>query len=138
MPMERNNKVSLCVFGLDETNNIVPLYVSKTLHSEVVSLFYEKGKGEGGHYSLINNMSQVVGSQISKPMERKFICDHCINAFGVQEILEKQEEYCSKHNAVNIIFPTSGVKDILRFKNIQNQIECPPKFMLILKVCLSL
>ena len=72
-------------------------------------------------------MSRLVRSQISKHKEKKFICDGCIKAFGSQELLKKHEEYCSKHNVVNTIFPTPGVNDVLRFKNVQNQVKCPIK-----------
>lgn len=52
------------------------------------------------------------------------MCDYCLSSFGSQELLNKHIEYCSKHDAVNTILPELG-KNILRFKNIQNQVECP-------------
>ena len=67
---KKTNEISICIFGLDETNNIVPLYVSETPHPKTVRLFYQKGKEGGGHYSLISNMSRLVGSQISKHKEK--------------------------------------------------------------------
>lgn len=41
-------------------------------------------------------------------------------------MLDSHTEYCSKHNAVNTILPEPG-KNTLKFKNLQNQVECPVK-----------
>ena len=46
--------------------------------------------------------------------------------FGTQKILDKHTESCSKHNAVNTIFSKPG-ENVLKFKNIQNRVECPIK-----------
>ena len=44
----------------------------------------------------------------------------------MQGLLDKHTEHCSKHKAVNTILPKSG-RNILKFKNIQNSVECPIK-----------
>ena len=71
-------------------------------------------------------MSRLVTSQASKKKEKKYVCDFCLNMFGSQELLDDHTEYCSKHNAVNTVMPKPG-KNILKFKNIQNFVECPVK-----------
>ena len=75
---------------------------------------------------MINDMSRLVSSQVSKKKERKFICDFCLNAFGRQDLLNDHTEHCSKHDAVNVTMPRPG-RSILKFKNIQNSVECPIK-----------
>ena len=54
------------------------------------------------------------------------MCDYCLNYFGSQVLLDEHTEYCSKHDAVTTILPKPR-KNILKFKNIQNCVECPIK-----------
>ena len=121
---ERNNDVSLLVFGHSD-KNIIPLYVSTERREKVARLFFVRQGGQT-HYCVINDMSALVGSQTSAKKNKKYVCDYCLNHFGSQDLLDSHTEYCSKHNAVNTIFPEPG-KNILKFKNIQNQVECPIK-----------
>ena len=55
------------------------------------------------------------------------MCDYCLNHFGRQDLLDKCEESCSKYKAVKTEYPKPG-ENILKFKNIQNCLECPIKF----------
>ena len=72
-------------------------------------------------------MSRLVSSQVSKKEHKKYVCDHCLNSFGTED-LSKHEEYCSKYDAVNTILLEPG-KNILKFKNLQNQVMCPIKII---------
>ena len=71
-------------------------------------------------------MSRLVSFQASKKKEKKYVCDFCLNMFGSQELLDDHTEYCSKHDAVNTVMPKPG-RNTLKFKNIQNSVECPMK-----------
>ena len=71
-------------------------------------------------------MSRLVSFQASKKNEKKYVCDFCLNMFGSQELLDDHTEYCSKHDAVNTVMPKPG-RNTLKFKNIQNSVECPMK-----------
>ena len=71
-------------------------------------------------------MLALVSSQASKKKEKKYVCDFCLNMFGSQELLDDHTEYCSKHDAVNTVMPKLA-RNILKFKNIQNSVECPVK-----------
>ena len=74
-------------------------------------------------------MSRLLGSLASAKEHKKYVCDYCLNYFGStgsQDLLDSHAEYCSKHDAVNTILPEPG-KNILRFKIIQNRVECPVK-----------
>ena len=127
---ERNNGVSLLVFGHEVTVNktyIIPLYVPTERREKVVRLFFLKNEdGTASHYCVVKNMSALVGSQVSAKKEKKYVYDFCLNVFGSQELLDDHTEYCSKHDAVNTIMPKSA-RSILKFKNIQNSVECPIK-----------
>ena len=71
-------------------------------------------------------MSRLVASQASKKKEKKYVCDFCLNMFGSQALLDDHTEYCSKHDAMNVVMPKPE-RNILKFKNVQNSIECPVK-----------
>ena len=70
-------------------------------------------------------MLRLVSSQASKK-EKKYVCDFCLNMFGSQELLDDHTEYCSKHDAVNVVMLKPG-RNVLKLKNIQNSVECPVK-----------
>ena len=69
-------------------------------------------------------MSGLVSKQTSKHKGTVYVCDYCLNYFGSHKVLDKHMENCSKHEAVNTILP-KPCENILRFKNIQNYVECP-------------
>ena len=76
---------------------------------------------------MVSNISALINSQVSGKYEnKKYVCDYCLNCFSSQKVPDDHTEYCSKHNAVNTILPKPG-KNILKFKNIQNYVECPIK-----------
>ena len=76
---------------------------------------------------MVKDMSALVSSQASKKKDKKYVCDFCLNMFGSQKLLDDHTEYCSKHDAVNTVMPKPG-RNILKFKNIQNFVECPIRF----------
>ena len=86
---------------------------------------HEEEGGIASHYCVVKDMSRLVSSQASKK-EKKYVCDFCLNMLGSQELLDDHTEYCSKHDAVNTVMPNPG-RNILKFKNIQNSVECPVK-----------
>ena len=118
------------MFGYEVSVNktyIIPLYVPTEHREKVVRLFFLKNEDEtASHYCVVKNMSALVGAQVSAKKEKKYVCDFCLNVFGSQELLDDHTEYCSKHDAVNAIMPKLA-RSILKFKNIQNSVECPIK-----------
>ena len=117
------------VFGHEELEtgiNIIPLYVAKVRRENTIRLFFLKD-GENSHYCVIRKMSCLISSQVSKNRHTKYVCDYCLNYFSSQEVLDKHRERCSKHEALNTILPKPG-ENILKFRNVQNCMECPIKF----------
>ena len=122
------NDVSLLVFGhetVEEETRIIPLYVPTERREKVVRLFFFKS-GKNSHYCVIKSMSRLISKQTSAHHGKKYVCDYCLNYFGSQKVLDKHTESCSKHEAVNTVLPKPG-ENILKFKNIQNCVECPIK-----------
>lgn len=109
---------------------IIPLYAPTERRGEPYRVFFYKNEdGTKWHYNPIKSLKGLVSGQIKSHHKGRsiFICDYCLNYFGTQELLDEHEECCSQHKAVRTILPELG-KDILRFRNIQNCIECPIKF----------
>ena len=129
---ERNNDgISLLVFGHERVEGnvyVIPLYVpTVTVKREnLVRLFFYKGNSDESHYCVVSDMSALISSQVSGKKSRKYVCDYCLNYFGSQVLLDEHTEYYSKHDAMATILPKPG-KNILKFKNIQNCVECPIK-----------
>ena len=73
-------------------------------------------------------MSRLTSSQGRIHHRKIWVCDYCINHFITEDALNKHKLSCSQHDCVHTIFPTPG-KNILKFKNFQNQIECPIKII---------
>ena len=54
----------------------------------VLRLFFQNGEGnDGGHYSVINVMSQLVGSQLGDTGHKRYVCDYCLNRQKTEELL---------------------------------------------------
>ena len=139
---ENNNNVSVAVYGHEiytelvkgeevEKRRIIPLYVPTERRGTIYQLFFYKNEdGTNWHYNPITSLAGLVSKQVKNHHKGRgiFICDYCLNYFGTQRLLDNHEEICSQHKAVKTIYPEPGKNDILRFKNIQNCIECPIKF----------
>ena len=123
---ENNNNVSVLVFGHND-KKIIPLYVPVERREKVIRLFFHKNEdGTKSHYDVVKSTSRLVSSQVSKNEKKKYVCDFCLNPFGKEDLLDKHVEYCSKHDAVNVVMPEPG-RNILKFENIQNSVKCPIK-----------
>ena len=98
---EENNNICVNVFSADESLKVYPLRISGK--TDPIRLFLWKN-----HYSVIKDMSRLVGSQISKNEHKKYICDRCLNAFGSNELLEKHLELCSNNDYQRHEYPKPG------------------------------
>ncbi|CAB3996294.1 Hypothetical predicted protein, partial [Paramuricea clavata] len=105
---ERNNNVGVNVFGLDGSHKVCPLRISSNTDS--INLFLWKN-----HYSVIKDMSRLVGSQINEKKNKKHICNRCLNAFGSSELLERHLKLCSNNNYQRHEYPEPGTTT--EFKN---------------------
>ncbi|XP_051167813.1 uncharacterized protein LOC127285718 [Leptopilina boulardi] len=76
------------------------------------------------HYVWIKDLSRLVGSQLSKKKNKKFICDRCLHYFRDKLQLTEHEETCKKLNDTRIRLPQPG-KNTVEFKNYQNKERVP-------------
>ena len=73
-------------------------------------------EGEGvNHYCIVNDISRLLSSQVSKHYGKKNFCMRCLNPFNNLKALDKHKKYCGNHENVNIIMPKKGT--MLKFKN---------------------
>ena len=119
---EKQNE-TITVFGYNEKDKVYPLRTSK--HSnrscKIKLLLIEK---EGvTHYCLINDISRLAASQVSKHKGKCFICDNCLNPFPTEESLNKHKEYCETNECIKISMPKKG--SVLKFKNYRNSEMVP-------------
>jgi hypothetical protein len=113
---EKNNNIYVNVFSADESLKVYPLRVSGK--TDPIRLFLWKN-----HYSVVKDMSKLVGSQISKNEHKKYICDRCLNAFGSNELLEKHLELCSNNDYQRHEYPKPG--STTKFENYKKTQEFP-------------
>ena len=104
---KQNETISVNVYGYER--GVYPLLVSKYVYQRIhhVNLLLISD-GEKKHYCLINSMSSLLSSQISKNKNKKIFCLRCLNPFGTQELVDKHEEYCSDNEVVKVKMPKEG------------------------------
>ena len=120
---KQNETITITVFGYNEWDKVYPPRTSKHRNRscKIKLLLIEK---EGvSHYCLINNISRLVSSQVSKHKEKCFICDNCLNPFPTEESLNKHKEYCDTNECIKINMPKKG--SVLKFKNYRNSEMVP-------------
>ena len=122
---ENKNDINVNVFSWDDLKEedkhkkVYPLRLGKGGGSKTLNLFYWDQ-----HYSVVKNMSRLVGSQLSKNQHKKFICLRCLNAFGSEVLLEKHQELCQNPDYQLHVFPTNKDK-ILEFNKFERQHRVP-------------
>ncbi|KYM99962.1 hypothetical protein ALC62_09278 [Cyphomyrmex costatus] len=69
---ENHNDISVNVYAIED--GIIPIRLAGRKRNKHVNLLYVQDDIEG-HFALINNLSRLVRSQISKKKNRKYFCD---------------------------------------------------------------
>jgi len=122
---ERNNTdLSISVFGYEGSMKpyVYPLRISKHERKYVVDLLLISNDSTN-HYYLINNLSKLLSSQVTKSKESRLFCRRCLNGFRSKEALDKHKLYCNQHEAVRPEMPEPGMK--LTFKNHNRSLRVP-------------
>lgn len=132
--LEKLNKLSINVFGYEETKNkheIYPLYISNN-RFQAVDLLYISEEVDGktkGHYCLIKDFNKLMCFQ-SKHKARRFFCRRCFCSKDSEEKLNEHSVLCSNNDFQKLVLPTGEVKNgkadnIVQFTNIKNKLMCP-------------
>ena len=112
---EKENKISVNVFGLNEKNEIVgPLHHTeerKVIHVNLLCLANEQQNIF--HYCYIHDLSRLISRQLSNYKGKKFICDGCLTYFNSdKQLQEHQNNSCDQ---IKIILPEKNT--FIKFKN---------------------
>ena len=120
---KQNETISITVFGYNERDKVHPLrksgYSNRSCKIKLVLI----EKDGVTHYCLINDISRLVASQVSKHKGKCFLCDNCLNHFPTEESLEKHKEYCDTKECIKINMPKKG--SLLKFTNYRNSEMVP-------------
>jgi len=80
---------------------IAPLEVTDKEKEKHVDLLYLKDNAHI-HYCLIQNLSRLVKSQVTKYKKKTFLCRMCLNHFRSEEKLKNHKSYCGVHKSARI------------------------------------
>ena len=125
---EKNNPgYVINVLGYSEDDGIYPVRISKrytnSLSSTVINLMLlsttesrssgneeasNSGKSHHQHYTLIKNMSRLVGMQTNKHNGKSHICLNCFNTFSLEKSFKEHAEVCLTNDSVKIEMPKKG------------------------------
>jgi len=114
---EKQNGISVNVFGLDERENVYPRYISENASQKTINLLFHRG-----HYCWIKNFNGLVGGQYSKNKNKKYFCYRCLHGFTSDDRLGEHLKYCV--NVQKITMPSEKEK-ILKFKNYNHKLSIP-------------
>ena len=118
---ENNNpSISINVFGYEE--EVYPLKISKEKRINNTDLLWISDE-EKQHYCLINNMSRLIRSKLTKHHETAEICRSCLNHFPNKDKLKNHEEYCFQNETIKIEMPKEGSS--ISFKHHNRSIKVP-------------
>ena len=118
---ENNNpSISINVFGYEE--EVYPLKISKEKRINNIDLLWISEE-EKQHYCLINNMSRLIRSKLTKHHETAEICRSCLNHFPNKDKLKNHEEYCFQNETIKIEMPKE--ESSISFKHHNRSIKVP-------------
>ena len=118
---ENNNpSISINVFGYEE--EVYPLKISKEKRINNIDLLLILDEKKQ-HYCLINNLSRLIRSKLTKHHETAEICRSCLNHFPDQKKLKNHEEYCFQNETIKIEMPKEGSS--ISFKHHNRAIKVP-------------
>ena len=122
---EKNNPGYVVnVLGYSEDDGIYPVRISKRYTSiagatppTVINLMLLSNEASRGddeenkshqHYTLIKNMSRLVGMQTNKHNGKTHICLNCFNTFSLEKSFKEHTEVCLTNDSVKIEMPKKG------------------------------
>ena len=101
---------------------VYQLRISKHERRYVVDLLLISNDSTN-HYCLVNNLSKLLSSQVTKSKKSRMFCRRCLNSFRSKEALDKHKRYCNQHAAVRPEMPEPGT--MLNFKNYNRSLRVP-------------
>jgi hypothetical protein len=115
---EKDNNISINVFGCSLYNKVVPLYITtfKNATSHVNLFFHQK------HYYCISNLSALLSKQYNKYQRKLYYCNYCLCYFLSQQRLKKHASCCTNRGQMLEMPPEMS---FMKFKNFHKQVPVP-------------
>lgn len=118
---ERNNNISVNVFGVDKNQQVYPLKVCDQPlddHRDLLLIHNKKGLQ---HYVYIRYFERLVHSQLTSDCRRLITCKRCFTHYYEhnrgEDRMTKHLELCNKNKPVRIELPTE--KPFVEFENVE-------------------
>ena len=130
--VEKQNNLTINVFGYSQQAGIHPLYLTNDLDHEPINLLLLTEVKDGkiiSHYSWIKDFNRLCCNQ-TKHKERKHFCLRCISPHCSERTLKEHLIYCRGVDAApcHAVFPQAsedGLPPTIQFKNIQHLMKAP-------------
>ena len=107
---ERNNNVSVNIFGYDDDNeNVHPLINSKNESEKVIDLLLISN-GATKHYCWIKNFNKLCAARTEICHHTMHYCKRCLTGYRELEGLNRHNEYCSLHGVQRVEVPKAGTR----------------------------
>ena len=125
----QNPSASINLFGLDSTNNVYPLRVTKTERRDHTDLLLIT-QGDISHFVYIKNFEGLVCKQLSKYVGKKTTCKRCFCYVnkpllkGGKEWLLQHQRLCSGHDEVRAKLPHPSRAQV-QFNQVIQQYRIP-------------
>ena len=100
-----NISVSVSVF---EERQLIPLYLSPHRNRQHTIYLLLLSDGNTRHYTLIRNLSRLVGGRTSgrtKHRHQTYVCSYCLHCFAQEHCLDNHIPNCSIHKLQVVRFP---------------------------------
>lgn len=138
---EKQNNISINVYALEKIKKnfkseyeiVGPLHYTKSKRDRHVNLLLLGDDDENFHYCYISDLSRLISNQLSKHNGKIFLCDGCLQYFTTEQLLLRHNQFDC--DLVRMNLPSKEIKidkfgnalpeNILKFQNIQKQIEVP-------------
>jgi hypothetical protein len=117
---ERQNNISVNVFGIEDGKLIYPLKITKQLYPTHVNLLLIQ-QGQTTHYCLIRDFNKLMFNT-TKDNRKKHYCYLCLQRFSSKDCLDKHLTYCKNFESQRVELSN---KQILQFTNYKYQLKAP-------------
>ena len=130
--VEKQNNLTINVFGYSQQAGIHPLYLTNDLDHEPINLLLLTEVKDGkiiSHYSWVKDFNRLCQDQ-TRHKERKHFCLRCISPHSSERTLQDHLIYCRGVDAApcHAVFPQAsedGSPSTIQFKNIQHLMKAP-------------
>ena len=105
---KQNPTISITILAYNEKDKVYPIRCSEYTGCEHDIVLLLIRNEENSHYCLVNNLSALLNSQLSKNDHKRHFCLRCLNSFTCGKKLTEHKEYCYAHECVKIRMPEKG------------------------------